>query len=388
MTPFRSGNRFGKLIVIFLLLVIPLLYSNLFFESFELPKFIFFIIAIDVLFLVFVFGNLRKAKFNADLYDVLAIVWIVIMAGSALAAGNFWYSFWGGFFRHQGIFFYIHLVAMFIVLRRFCHKHEYLISYALKCLIIASLIQSGIILLQWMQLKLGVDITSYNGRPVGTIGQPNSAAGFIAVGYAVMLGHNFISKNKTYLIGALFCLLGILATRSLGGFLTVLVVSFIFLFRYLSSKNIKILTLCVFFLLLLGVLYLGLAKEKITTDSLGNRRVESRLSIWQASITLFLKRPLVGYGAENLGLVFPSEYGGASIDRAHNDFLDILLTGGIFLGIIYVWMVIAALYKTVSKRKMAPIFLALIAVLTRGLTEPSLIVNLIVFWLVILFALI
>lgn len=64
----------------------------------------------------------------------------------------------------------------------------------------------------------------------------------------------------------------------------------------------------------------------------------ARLTIWRATLDLIGRRPLVGYGPDALGLVFPRVFPpqlvyyqgrGVMVDRAHNLFLDWLATGGV-----------------------------------------------------------
>jgi tetratricopeptide (TPR) repeat protein len=65
----------------------------------------------------------------------------------------------------------------------------------------------------------------------------------------------------------------------------------------------------------------------------------ARLDIWRATLGLIGRRPLLGYGPDSLGLVFPGVYPpqlvyyqgrGILVDRAHNLFLDWAVTGGVF----------------------------------------------------------
>lgn len=74
---------------------------------------------------------------------------------------------------------------------------------------------------------------------------------------------------------------------------------------------------------------------------LGRRQVGStaaRLSIWQGTVELIGQRPLLGYGADVLGLLFPRVYPPELVytqgrdffvDRAHNLFLDWAITAGL-----------------------------------------------------------
>lgn len=74
---------------------------------------------------------------------------------------------------------------------------------------------------------------------------------------------------------------------------------------------------------------------------LGRRRLGStaaRLTIWQGVLALIRQRPLLGYGADALGMVFPSVYApelvyyqgrDVFVDRAHNVLLDWAVMAGI-----------------------------------------------------------
>jgi tetratricopeptide (TPR) repeat protein len=64
----------------------------------------------------------------------------------------------------------------------------------------------------------------------------------------------------------------------------------------------------------------------------------ARLTIWRATLALIVRRPLLGYGPDALGLVFPNVYPpqlvyyhgrGVSVERAYNLFLDWAVTTGL-----------------------------------------------------------
>jgi O-antigen ligase/Flp pilus assembly protein TadD len=64
----------------------------------------------------------------------------------------------------------------------------------------------------------------------------------------------------------------------------------------------------------------------------------ARLTIWRATLALIARRPLLGYGPDALGLVFPNVYPpqlvyyhgrGVGVDRAHNLFLDWAVATGL-----------------------------------------------------------
>jgi len=82
--------------------------------------------------------------------------------------------------------------------------------------------------------------------------------------------------------------------------------------------------------------------------------VRTRLIIWRATIDMILNRPLLGYGPDTFGVVFPRysppelvHYLGPSVvvDRAHNLLLDLGATVGVFGMASYLAMVIAFLVR-------------------------------------------
>ncbi|MGB9743298.1 MAG: O-antigen ligase family protein [Minisyncoccales bacterium] len=100
--------------------------------------------------------------------------------------------------------------------------------------------------------------------------------------------------------------------------------------------------------------------------------VKDRLLTWQIALKGFKDKPIFGWGPENFGAINNKYYdfrvgeGEPWFDRAHNQVLDILATGGIFLFIFYLFWLGAVgyyLYKIGKKEKilgflLASIFLA------------------------------
>ncbi|MGC9396542.1 MAG: O-antigen ligase family protein [Anaerolineae bacterium] len=79
----------------------------------------------------------------------------------------------------------------------------------------------------------------------------------------------------------------------------------------------------------------------------------ARLTIWQATLELIARRPLLGHGPDALGLVFPRVYPpqlvyyqgrGLAVDRAHNLFLDWTVTTGL-LGLLAGLTLVAAFFR-------------------------------------------
>lgn len=377
-------SRVIKLALICIFGVTPFLYNNNFYSVFELPKVLWFIAWVGILLLLFLFLVFKKrVRPEFDFFDLLALLWIIVLWGASLKAGNFAESFWGNSVRHQGIFAQINLVLLFVFVRRVDLVDSRIKLAVYKAILWGGILQTLLLLVQFIELEfLGWEISNYSGRPIGTFGQPNFAAGYLVASFGVSL-IDMSKKNKYSTFVSLFIFMGILATRSLGGVLGAAVCGAVYLASTLKEKRKKYFLLAVCALILPAFLYLSFLKESINLNPAGVPRTESRLVIWHESLKLFVNRPLLGYGAENIQLVYPDAFGGVTVDRAHNLFLDILLSGGIFLGAIWLYLVGSALVKAFTNKKLLVESVVFSGLLVREMTNVSSIVNLALFWLLL-----
>ncbi len=92
----------------------------------------------------------------------------------------------------------------------------------------------------------------------------------------------------------------------------------------------------------------------------------ARLAIWQGTQKLIAARPLLGYGPDALGLVFPRVYPpelvyyqgrGLDVDRAHNVILDWAVTLGVlglFAGAAVLYVVVRSGWRTLARTAADP----------------------------------
>jgi len=124
----------------------------------------------------------------------------------------------------------------------------------------------------------------------------------------------------------------------------------------------------------LGVLWLG-------RHRLGS--IAARLTIWQGTLALIRQRPLLGYGADALGIVFPRVYApelvyyqgrGVFVDRAHNVLLDWAVIAGIPGGLalcavlVTFGVVVARALRTPEAPDKRPLLIAVSAAVLGNLT--------------------
>jgi O-antigen ligase/tetratricopeptide (TPR) repeat protein len=93
--------------------------------------------------------------------------------------------------------------------------------------------------------------------------------------------------------------------------------------------------------------------SRLASISLEDRTTISRFQIWQMAGQGFQERPLFGWGQENFNYVFnkyydPSMYNQeAWFDRAHNQFLDWLIAGGLPAFVLYLGLYLVAAWVIV-----------------------------------------
>lgn len=92
-----------------------------------------------------------------------------------------------------------------------------------------------------------------------------------------------------------------------------------------------------------------------TVAALRSNKVADRVYLWDQTARLVIRRPVTGYGPDTFAAVFPQEWDerrrelwGAqprTIDRAHNDTLDVLMSVGVVGLAAYWWIVGSAVRR-------------------------------------------
>ena len=133
---------------------------------------------------------------------------------------------------------------------------------------------------------------------------------------------------------------------------------FWFLFRE-RTRNSVALVLCAFLLVALAsVAWIGGSEvtERISTVASNNKQTEIgsdlRFAIDRDSVHVFAKRPVLGWGLGTFADIYPqfrSFYTNQLVNRAHNDYLELLTDAGILGFGIAIWFLLVALRSAVRK---------------------------------------
>jgi O-antigen ligase len=283
-------------------------------------------------------------------------------------------SFFSTIERHDGVIQYGFWVLYFLMLiYAFKTKKDWRIFFSVF-IIIAFLVSSY----AWIDNQLSI-------RLHGTFGNPSYLAAYLifAMGFCfIIIERKFFENKYTNILFwflSLFFSITIFFTQTRGVYLGLGVAIFLFCLlsiMFLRKTDKKLVFVCTIILAigLLSISTLFFARETnfVKSNSFLVRiteianfwevgSVRERVLNWQIALKAFSERPIFGYGPENFIFASNKYYdyrigrGDPWFDRAHNQFLEYLTTGGIVLFSFYVLWAIAvlfALFKIYKENKL------------------------------------
>ena len=259
----------------------------------------------------------------------------------------------------------------------------------------------GIDPIHWQQADL------VRTRSIGTLGNPDFLAGFLAIVLPLSLGALFSAKNPKsrwlFVLSTIFIVSGCLLSYSRGGWLALLsggIVFFILSSAKIPKKQLVILFLIVvalFFLIKVGDRHkeFSIISRVKNFASLQDPSVSARFHLWKTALSLSLQHPLLGNGPgaftylalpyrKNEPMFLRTRL--AMPERVHNDFLEIMVAFGIPALLVYLSLLVLSLFNLFRNARSsteqsifwAGMFSALIAFMVQGLfvysTLPSLVI--------------
>lgn len=355
-------------LLIHAILLIPLVTFALFYEPHELPKALVFLVCctvINAIYLGKLIKNLLirgKKQIHIPLFSqwskpvLLYLLFILLLTASAIFNGEFEQGFLGQPYRYQGVLFFLCCGGLALLVSKVSVAKKYAHEW-IKMVAIVGVISSVIVMVQYLQIYLfHIPILSYAGRPIGTFGNPNFAAGYLALSYA--FAYSVSASRKFKLIVTLVFGTAILCTASLSG-----IGSFMALFFVLwLSKDVKklIITFCIALVVCSGMY---MAYSQRTPSSFDRRSV-----IWGKAIQATLAKPFIGWGPENFAQAFNSYIREEElhllhirIDKAHNEQLEVSVAGGLICLGLYGALIILLFKHAVTQytRSQDPFLLAI-----------------------------
>jgi O-antigen ligase len=208
----------------------------------------------------------------------------------------------------------------------------------------------------------GHDFVSWNNpynSVIGTVGNPNFASALMAILTVLAMSSLLIKELSIgFKLSALFCIAmsitAIVASNSRQGLVSLgfSIIFYVSCYIYLNRRSWAIAAVTVSSVTSILAIFGMLQKGPLST-LLYKPSVTVRGYYWDAALEMLKAYPLTGVGLDHYGYYFkefrsveyPIKYGfDLTSTNAHNTFLQMFATGGLFLGLGYLLLTISTLY--------------------------------------------
>lgn len=324
---------------------------------FEIPK----VIVAEILVIVLIFWQTIKGAVSLiDLKNpsLSPFYGLALLGLFSIVFLNTPTTFFGNSFRLQGVFlFWLLLIFSFL-------------SSKISLPQVPRWLFLGLILVQGLA---SIIISPNNGRLIGTLGEPNSLAGFMAFLYPIA----FLKGNRWQKILSLILVsLMILFSGSRSGLIAFTIESVFILLFYLKLELKKAVLICLILIIL--SLILPLLE--------GGGLFEKRSEIWITAIQAGVASPIIGVGFGNVeqalklaSTTLNNNVQYQYVDSSHNILLDFWVQGG-FLGVSLLLLILFGSFKRLVTNQNTLELCLLLGVLTILLFNPVSVVILVGFW--------
>ncbi len=375
-------DNVAKVTVILALSVIPAVFVPLggTTDHFYLPKVAAMIILALSFLAVLAINKIRfKDIVQKDRINISLFIYFILLAASVYAAENKVFAIIGVPGRWEGLVTITLYMFLFITARLYLVPDEGLF----KIILVTAIIVSIYGILQTMNFDpfpRDVLRENWSSRAFSTMGNPNFLGSYIVLIIPTSIYFYIIKKNITGLTAYAILFYCLLSTGTRGAWLGTIASIMAFAaihymyFRYSKGEFTRYIILLVITILLLALYnfntegafidrFLSIARDANEFLTKGDRADYSganRGFIWKRVAELIKKRPLTGYGIENLGEAFKKYYTQDMIelwnevrylDKAHNEYLHIAVTSGIPSLLVYLTFISQIILKGLFRLK-------------------------------------
>lgn len=375
-------DNVAKVTVILALSVIPAVFIPLggTTDHFYLPKVAAMIILALSFLAVLAINKIRfKDIVQKDRINISLFIYFILLAASVYAAENKVFAIIGVPGRWEGLLTITLYMFLFITARLYLVPDEGLF----KIILVTAIIVSIYGILQTMNFDpfpRDVLRENWSKRAFSTMGNPNFLGSYIVLIIPTSIYFYIINKNITGLTAYAILFYCLLSTGTRGAWLGTIASIMAFAaihymyFRYSKGEFTRYIILIVITMLLLALYnfytegafidrFLSIkrdADEFLTNGDRADYSGANRGFIWKRVAELIKKRPLTGYGIENLGEAFKKYYTKDMIelwnevrylDKAHNEYLHIAVTSGIPSLLVYLTFISQIILKGLFRLK-------------------------------------
>lgn len=339
--------------------------------------------------------DLKPLGNKSDRLNIIASVSLLLfmIIAMILSDSPLTQQLFGTFGRNTGLLTYLSFVIIFIGAANATDisiKKPFVLSFS---------IAAGFNAIYGFVQAIGKDPQKWSNpyTPViGTLGNPNFVSAFLGLGVALALAYLFAANIKLIyrILAVLYILLAtydILKSDAQQGLIISALSGAIVLYFWLKDR-IKVAAIRYLYLFsgliafILGVA--GTLQKGPLATILYQQSVTYRGDYWQAGLTMLRNNPFFGVGLDSYGdwyrasrTVEATLRRGPSVvsNAAHNVFIDIAATAGIFALVAYLLLIflgLKAAYKTIKRNPKAdPFFIAIFAAWLGYLVQSVISIN-------------
>ncbi len=365
-------NKINFGLIIFAIVISPLwllLAANFELVNLTVPfyyyEILYFLIPLEIVIYVY---KIIKKEIKLNYYDIivfLILILLMIVTNNSIDIDT---SIWGAYKRNEG---FLSVLCYYLLFLNSKSLDEKQINIVIKVFFGVGIIQFVYCLLQVFFRFPGLQLFSLNGvnyMAMGFQGNPNFLGSYciMLLGLALML--YLVKGERKYFVLSIIFFINLILAQSTGPFFAFIIL-FIFMIVFMKIKGIidwkKVGVVCASFILtfiivsngvelyckkvfndkivssytikgdILNTLNLfGVSKgnneENITIENYGS----GRITIWKNALKVVPKYFLLGSGIDTFGYAYQKD-SNVYYDKAHNEYLQILVTEGIFTLISY-----------------------------------------------------
>ncbi len=352
---------------------VPLIIFSQFISPFHFGKTVVFRSIIEIMAVFYLILILKDRSYLPKKHLLLTIftLFTLVFGASTFISVNPYLSFWGSLERMGGLWSFIHYLAYFIILTSIFRTHEDWLRL-LKLSIFIGVLSAFYGFGQKTDIKFFIG-SGERARIFGTIGNAALFAGYqivvLFLALSLALSSWVLPKHRGYFYtAALINTIAVLMTAVRGSILGIGVGFLLFAFLYTVTSHSRTAKKILLGLIGLAIVFVGLAftfknsnfvkssgyLTRLTDFSFQTYTVQTRFWAWRAGLTGWAETPktvLFGWGPENFNVPFSKHFnpkffrgiGSETLfDRAHNMFVEILVTMGALALLLYIAMFVVA----------------------------------------------
>ena len=341
--------------------LLPLAYTWDTYDRFVLPKLLLARVLVIGLLILFVARSVMSGglTIRRTPLDLPILVFVVSAVVSTIFAFNQNVAVFGTYTRYDGLLTAVTYAGLFLLsVQALADRDE--ARTLLRFLLASGYLVAAVAIIQ----SVTDAVAQQSFVPAfGTLGQKNVLGMFLAMlaplAFREVVEADAWSKRIVALNAFAVIAIALVLTLSRSAWLGAAIAGVVLLFgRYRPSLRVVIAGISVT-LIVGGVI----AAFSIITP----HQQERRPDIWLDTLSLIASRPLVGYGPDNFGLVYPrfqsKELGTQQVDKAHAEVLQVAATQGV-IGLAAYGLILVGLVRAFWRGRERPWAVAMLAALT------------------------